>query len=644
MNYAPQIVEAFRGSAIRRILIVDDAYDPPVLEETAAGALVAVLTGDGLRQHVGGEVLEDGECDAAVQALARSEWDDEAIAHAVARLYRVFVATRADAVDPGGSFSGLKGGALEALDPVWELLRRCGDADDIQTVGTGDEAVAACRELQPELIVMDFFVSPPERTARGVTKGELDGDRARSIGLLKKMLAENVGGDPAVVLMSSVEVGERKEGYRTSLGDRVMAVRFGYLHKGWVQGRGQELSASGEAADVLSDTAASFEFGRTLEGALTRWRSGAENALEQLYLDLRGLDVKDFAYLLRLRLYDEGEAFADYLEWFLGESLRAIVDDKVKWTSEDFQRLDNEELTEMIEGAHPLPSGRVAEFYHRMRFNSRVRRPRRRVELGDVFIAPGKKSVRMVISQDCDLVPRDGEPAAARILSVGGKIRTLGEDRVFAGELFVDKVPKSIQWDLKDLRSHEFGDAATLNVEGTGYAFVATMRPMFAQAVQKAVLAYLSRVGVAVPPSVHVGAPVKVYVKRKVDKQYAMVEVEGLGEARAQVLLPRGGKDVYKRALFTQRFVRELLAKLEEVKEGDLLSDDHRQHRRDCIEGAAKVRVAMLREGLKLPGEAVFKIVTSVGKPRKKSWLEIVVDVSDEALLELHGTDPLEQR
>ena len=331
----------------------------------------------------------------------------------------------------------------------------------------------------------------------------------------------------------------------------------------------------------------------------------------------------------------------------LGESLRAIVDDEVEWGTDEFQRLDAEELTEGIEGAHPLPSGRVARFYHRMRFNSRVARPRRRFGLGDVFVAPGNKEARMVISQDCDLVARDGEKAATRILSVGGKVRTLEEERVFAGELFIDDgqrpIPKAVQWNLKDLMSHEFGDPATLQVGSTPYRFVASMRAMFAQAIQKAVVAALSRVGTAVPPAVHVGAPVRVYLKKRAGGGARWDEVDGLAEARAQVVLPRGGRDVHKRALFTQRFVRELLSRLGEVEEEELVNS-HRQCRRGGVEAAAQMRRAMLRQGLKLPGEAVFGLVASVSEPKRTGWLEIVVDVSDEALLELQGTDPLEQR
>ena len=96
------------------------------------------------------------------------------------------------------------------------------------------------------------------------------------------------------------------------------------------------------------------------------------------------------------------------------------------------------------------------------------------------------------------------------------------------------------------------------------------------------------------------------------------------------------------RVLFTPKFVRELLAKLDEVEEENLLLD-HRLHRRNCVENATEVRKAMLRECLALPGESIFKLVASVGNPRGKAWLEIVIDVSEEALIYLHGTDPLNQ-
>ena len=269
----------------------------------------------------------------------------------------------------------------------------------------------------------------------------------------------------------------------------------------------------------------------------------------RVYSELREFDVKDFAYLLRFRLYEEGEPFADYLEWFLGDSLRAIVDDSVDWKTCEFRRLNDRPLTQAIEGAHPFPSPRLAKFFHRLRFNSRESRPRGRFALGDLFVSPNHKSVRMVISPDCDLVPRNR--GATHILTIGGSVRGLHEDHAWAGELIFHNNPRAIKWNYKDLMTHEFGECSGLQVNGKSYMFFASMRPMAAQTIQKTVLADLSRVGLAVPPTVDVGAPVKVYLKKNVDNQGKMEELAGLEESRAQVFMPRGGKDLKRRVLFT---------------------------------------------------------------------------------------------
>ena len=639
MNYAPQVIETFKASSVDRILVIDDAYDAPEVDPQSGGAILDILLAAHLRESVCEHVLCEEDREAAVDALNDNEWDDGAISTAVAALYHVFVEDRQDVVDPGGVFAATKGSALDALDPLLELLHCCSDDPKILKVGTG-EALSASEDLQPDLIFMDFYLSPPERTTRDITKAQWAGDRTRSINLLKSILAALSDNVPAVVLISSEDVADRKDAYLSRLEDRVMALRSGFLLKGWVQGRGRELTASGDAADVLMDTSGSFEFGRALETALKVWRVGTEEALKQLYSELREFDVKDFAYLLRFRLYEEGEPFADYLEWFLGDSLRAIVDDRVDWRNCEFRRLNDRTLTQAIEGAHPFPSPRLAKFFHRLRFNSWEIRPRGRLALGDLFVSPNHKSVRMVISPDCDLVVRNGKRAANRILTIGGSIRGLDEDHAWAGELIFRNSPRAIKWNYKDLMTHEFGECSSLEVDGRSYTYFASMRPMPAQTIQKAVLADLSRVGLAVPPTVDVGAPVKVYLKRKVGNQGCVEELDGLKEPRAQVFMPRGGNDLKKRVLFTSKFFRELLARLQGLSEDDLLCA-HRGYWRDWLAQAEDVREAMLRDGLVVPGEGLHKLQTSIGEPKGKSWLEIVVDVSEEALINMDGTDLL---
>ena len=420
VNYATQIIDSFKASVVERILVVDDAYDPPALSEEHMGELLEVLQRPELRDYVTEDSLGEEDLHSAMEALGEGEHDHESIDDAISSLFDTYIHRRTAEVDPGGQFSRLKDSSLEGLDPLLELLERCGDQSCIRRVGE-DAALRVCRELRPDLVLMDFFLSPPERTTGASTRKEELADRKSSIDLLKNILQVDDGVTPAVILMSSEDVQGRAQRYRSSLEGKVTALRFGFLNKNWIQRAGDGLIAVGDAADVLMETSGSFEFGRILEAALRRWKCGAETGLKELYEELRDLDVKDFAYLLRFRLYEEGEPFADYLEWFLGESLRAVVDNKVEWNTEEFSRLNEKELTEAIEGAHPVPSSRIAQFFNRMRFNSRQNRVRVRFGLGDLFIAPDKKSVRMVITPDCDIVVRNGRRGASRLLTVGGR-------------------------------------------------------------------------------------------------------------------------------------------------------------------------------------------------------------------------------
>ncbi|MXY32921.1 MAG: hypothetical protein F4Y60_02290 [Boseongicola sp. SB0664_bin_43] len=282
-NYAQQIIETFKGSSLERILVIDDAYDAPEFEFDAqfCGAILDKLTAEDLREQVPEQVLGEDALDDAIEALEGGDWQDDAISRAAAALFHVFIESRHGSVDPGGVFAATKGAALDALDPLLELLNRCSDDPKIEKVGKGT-ALDASKAFRPDLIFMDFFLSPPERITEQLTKGQADYDRASSIKVLESILKELADCVPAVVLMSSADVANRKDAYLKSVGDRVMALRSGFLLKSWVQGHGQDLTASGDAADVLMDTSGSFEFGRALETALKAWKVGAKEALEKL--------------------------------------------------------------------------------------------------------------------------------------------------------------------------------------------------------------------------------------------------------------------------------------------------------------------------------------------------------------------------
>lgn len=639
VNYAPQIIEGLRASVVKRVLVVDDAYDPPALSPGHEGDLLDVLQRPDLRDYVSEDSLGESDLRAATQALLDGEYNHAAVSNANSSLFGAYLQGRTEAVDPGAQFAELKDPALEALDPLLELLQHGGGTLSVRRVGR-EAALAVSKELQPHLILMDFFLSPPDRATGASTKREEFVDRKSSIALLRELLKASRGATPAVVLMSSGDVEARAQRYRSSLEEGVMAFRFGFLNKRWIRRADGELIAEGDAADVLLDVTGSFEFGRILEAGLRHWKDGAEEGLRELYRELRDLEVKDFAYLMRFRLYQEGTPFADYLEWLLGESVRAVVDSHVEWNTDAFSRLNDEKLTEAIAGAHQAPSSRIAKFFHRIRFDSGANRVRSRFTLGDLFSDPAGRNVRMVITPDCDLVVRNGRQSASRLLTVGGTIRGLGDKQASADNLILFHVPKAITWNLKDVMSHSFGDIAEIQVDKTTYSYYATMRVLPAQTIQKAVLGDLARVGSAVPPIVDVAAPVRVYVKTSVDGRSHVAELEELQQAHAQVFMPRGGSDWEMRALFTSRFARRLVARLEDLDEADLFPDD-RRHRRNWIKKPLEVHKALLVEGVSLSRKGLFGMFASIRTPKKKSWLEIVVDISDEALMSIQETDPL---
>ena len=116
MNYATQIVDGLRASVIEKILVVDDAYDPPTLSRAHEGDLLEVLQRPDLREYVTTESLGEEDLESAIEALSGGESDHEAIGDAISSLFSVYVRQRTAEIDPGGAFADLRGASLMALD------------------------------------------------------------------------------------------------------------------------------------------------------------------------------------------------------------------------------------------------------------------------------------------------------------------------------------------------------------------------------------------------------------------------------------------------------------------------------------------------------------------------------------------------
>jgi hypothetical protein len=457
---------------------------------------------------------------------------------------------------------------------------------------------------------------------------------------------------PAVILMSSREMKDQADAFRRSVDagaeSQVMALRFRFLQKNWVTQDGKVLKIANDAADALLDTTQGFEFGSVLQQALVKWRAGAADAMKTFLEEIGGLEPKDFAYLFRFRLVTEGQRMSDYLEWMFGESLKAIVDETVDWADDAFDRLDDSELSGSIEGAFEGPSVRIARIFDRIRVNHHRTRAIARYQLGDVYTVAGGTEARVIITPDCDLVPRKGRPNAQTVLTMGGSLQSFDKENTSADQfVFPGEKPHSVKWNPKDLRSFPFDGAGSLREEAA-FTYYGTLRPIYAQEVQRVALTDLSRVGLAVAPVMGVDAAVSAHLRVKAEgggTKYTKLPITKA--AKATILLARGdGKDGHT-VLFRRPFLHALLDALRAQDPAGLEAADADALKKFLHESSE----GSLVKGLLSDGSAAKKsekgplgvriaIGSDANLKANNAWMNVMLELSKDAMAELLTVDP----
>ena len=116
---------------------------------------------------------------------------------------------------------------------------------------------------------------------------------------------------------------------------------------------------------------------------------------------------------MRFRLHDECQPLSDYLDWFFGEYLKGLISQKVDWRNSSFSNLESKpelkKSMQSIEGAFDGPSEQIARIYHRIKVDDCRLGKSEEYRFGDIYMSSDEKSVRAVITPECDLVLRKGE-------------------------------------------------------------------------------------------------------------------------------------------------------------------------------------------------------------------------------------------
>ena len=631
----PRIASCIKESCIERILLVDDAYDPPSLTSDYAGPLLELLAGLEISDE--GDDIDSHTLDQARDALTTNDLDSMAIATTIAHLFARFCEDGNENVDPGGFFTATKGAALGQLRPLVRHLRLT-MPDCVQTTGLG-HAEATYADFGPELLLVDYYLdassepgSAPEPAAREA-----------SMRFLKKVV-ESAGTDmPSVVLMSSHNITDVDE-YRHETDHRILSVRFGFLDNRVIH-TDHRSPLRGGHADVILDACQGYRFGNLLQDSLTEWHTSVSSALMQLSASIRDLSVKDFAYLIRFRLRSESANLAGYLDWLFGENLRALTEATIPWSHGAFAQLDSDtRLEDSVEGALDGPTISIAKLFHRTRIGSRRGRNDSEYRLGDIYLRNESRDLRVVISPNCDLVMRpsgtSGTPTAKvpRVLTMGGTLYKIDSKVAVADELFIfDNAPHYIGWTPKDLRTFPIDGNASMH-RSADYGYVGSLTPLYALKTQSLALADLSRIGLPVAPAFGVSADVRVWFKTP---KHPLTELDPTWEGVATIVPRREGQDGHQ-VLLGRTFVNELLEKLDNLRNTSQVQ--HPALGRILGMHRTQFFAWLVVKGAELNNVPKYGTKLTFGKPSKsdkESFLHISLTTSDLALDSIRIADPL---
>ena len=647
MNYDHRIIKAFKSNNITKVLLIDDAYDPPEINEQIIPQFTDFLESEAGKATFTEQGIKVDDIDAAISAANESRYNSDELNAVYDILYKKFVYTLEDKFDPGGIFKQRKGVALDGLSSLCNLLHECVNEGEVSTAGLKD-GLESYKNSRPQILFVDYYLSHDVPATGEVNQQKETDAQKASIDLLKQIIAATDEDDiPAIVLMSSYEVEDVNKYRHATKSDKIISLRFQFLKKEHVFQEGSDFQIDQAAADVLLDTSQGYLFGKVLQQALAQWKRGAASALSDFMREVGDLDIKDIAYLLRFELWEEGQPLSEYLQWFFGECLKGFIDEKVEWQHNSFSKLDDEDdLAKSIEGAFDGPTRKIAEFFHRVRVDRHRIITRRRYQIGDLYVEPSENKIRAILTPDCDLVERNGGSNVDYVLTMGGVLNTFDKDGSAADDFFLqDDNAYSVRWNPKDLKMFPIRGEGELHTTNE-FEFLGTLRPLYAQEMQRRALTDLSRVGLPVAPALGINVTASVWI-RKNDANTPFHEIEMTPPALATLILSRAEYKSGHRVLLRRHFFNELMMRLREINTDEMCEEDAEMLNNILNkEGMEKIYKGFLITGgltkAKGPFRTSFRLGNKPSTELNAPWLQIILKVSDDAMEELQVIDPLD--
>ena len=428
-----------------------------------------------------------------------------------------------------------------------------------------------------DLIVIDLFLGATQR----------DPDMDMSIRGLKEIVEERGTEPPIIVLMSrSGRLAVNAEQFRDQT--HVFASGFRTIEK-------SDLDKPGRLEQLLLELARHRQDSLKLTRFSKAWRTGLTEAVERTALDIRRLDLEDWAQIQDLLLADEKVSIGSYILDVFDRVLLHEVESH-QGTIDAARALDTLQSEtyppSTITGSKDTLALVLKTLYqheNRRKFDSDTAG---HVAFGDILglvheedPPPGsvfegeENTVFLVVTPACDLQRKK----APRVLLMAGSFKYLdanvvnpvpGAPRTVVLELASDRRRVCVDWEPHHLAALSYEELTTLLAEGGGVYVVGHLRNVNAVSLQQQLLNNLGRVGLVSPMPSTFPIEVRVFHPNQAAELTPLL-IDGHDKIRGVCFFRRDGNHKIARALFdaNMRFsFLEALSALEgaAVHEGSL--------------------------------------------------------------------------
>jgi hypothetical protein len=564
-----QIAQRLGNYGIKRIAIIDDAYDLPVRSDFAGS--------DALEQFFA-EVDSDAEARAELETIDVKLNDANDLTDEILRVLfdkrQSLVASRRYC----DRLFRLVEEKLSELKPLYDSLK--GDLGlEVDRFGAKDELT----DLTTKVIFIDYYLG----------LGQDAHEVAKSIARQTYGKYENEPSKPLIILMTSREISEEMiAAFRDESG--LLGGTFYFVHK-------KDFSNKDKLHLKIGAWAMAMPYSEKIQTFVNTLQRVINNVADQFIRDIRKLSVDDYGYIQKLSLHEDGQPLGDYMLWLYSAYFGKIL----------FEAPDVREQQEVIDAmafddlppSQIKPSLQLAEIYKSALFatvedvgihphdekDSQIMY----LHLGDLFMKDGDSEVWMVLNAQCDL---EFAPDAVRkpkpersILMISGRLRLLSDAlddiarRLPRTELFEHGgTAYRILWNTKKIHSPSHGEFKEWK-EKFEYKRIAQLRLPYALEVQRAFAADLTRVGMPVAPPIYLPITLQLLCMNGTGRIEVLQETSG----GAHLFLTRDSQ----LCLLTEDFVSQIKIKITNAKEGL----NQRISELESREGAEK-SVAKLRE------------------------------------------------